>query len=75
MRPLLAVANRFGVGSTDKYNRGTWITFEDALHLQELIRNSKNKIVLGDTCYVAGTNQHNHVADDALAVRMNSFIF
>lgn len=64
-RPLLAVCNRYGIGSADGYGRGVWITKEDVPKIAERMETDDTAVrgVFNGKPWIAvqGTNKHNHV--------------
>lgn len=63
MRPMLAVLERYGIGSIDGYNRGRWITEKDLPAIEQQMLGHRHIDVGNGVIYVQGTNQHNHVSN------------
>lgn len=65
MRPLLAVCNRYGIGSADDYGRGVWIYEDDISKIAERMEQDDTAVrgVFDGKPWLAvqGTNRHNYV--------------
>ena len=60
-RPMLAVLDRYNIGSLDKYGRGRWISVNDLPDISDRFDADKTAIRYPETVFVMGTNRHNYV--------------
>ncbi len=64
-RPMHAVLERYGIGSTDKYGRGIWISHTDLPAIKDAM-DADPTAVRGEWkgkpyLFVQGSSKHNHV--------------
>ena len=60
--PMLAVLNRYDLGSPDTHHRGRWVTETDINAVMRKMKNDPSRIVVSGKSFVQGTNKHNFVA-------------
>lgn len=60
-RPMLAVLERYGIGASDQYGRGRWISAGDLPAIQAGMGGDASRIEFQGVVFVNGTNRHNLV--------------